>query len=155
MDLRVPRRTFLDVLDNGEAVWQQSQGTDRARLKTVAEDTFLRFIVGWESFVSDWFIGCVNRDASRLRKHVQDQLKRWHQEAVKAAPYDRYHVCRGDVGLCADDGATPVGQTSRRDSSRSSSCSTRRMTSPEIWRVLRRPTNASRWASKISCIMRW
>jgi hypothetical protein len=38
-------------------------------------------------------------------------------------------------------------QTSSRDSSRSSSCSTRRMTSLEISLLLRSPTSAARWAA--------
>lgn len=92
MDLRLPRRAFLDVLDNGQAVWEQSLDGDRARLKTIAEDTFLRFIVGWESFASEWFIGCINRDASRLRRYVAGELNGWLQTAALEAPYQRYSV---------------------------------------------------------------
>lgn len=92
MDLRVPRRAFLDVLDNGRAVWDQSQDADRARLKTIAEDTFLRFIVGWESFASEWFIGCVNRDASRLRRYIERELETWLRRTIMDAPHQRYTV---------------------------------------------------------------
>ena len=72
-------------------MWQQSQGTDRARLKTVAEDAFLRFIVGWESFVSEWFIG-----PSTGTPHVCAATCRNNSSAgrrwLEDAPYDRYQV---------------------------------------------------------------
>jgi hypothetical protein len=47
------------------------------------------------------------------------------------------------------------GQISRRDSSRSRSRSTRRMTSVEIRPSFRMRTIAARWASITSCIKRW
>jgi hypothetical protein len=92
MDHRKLRDSFLETLNAGEAVWDESGDRDRARRKTVAEDIFLRFVVGWESFISEWFIGAVNRDASRLRRHVEKQLDQWLQDAVNEAPYERYTV---------------------------------------------------------------
>jgi hypothetical protein len=68
MDLRETRQTFVDVLTNGDAAWQSSSATPPQRRKTVAEDIFLRFVVGCESFASEWLIGRVNHDASRLSK---------------------------------------------------------------------------------------
>lgn len=38
MSLKNTRANFVDVLDNGEAAWHASQGAERARRKTVAED---------------------------------------------------------------------------------------------------------------------
>jgi hypothetical protein len=38
---------------------------------------FLRFVIGWETFISEWFIGCVNRDATRGRADVDAVPKRW------------------------------------------------------------------------------
>ena len=76
MDLRRTRQTFVDVLDNGAAVWDSSASTPRERRKTVSEDIFLRFVVGWETFVSEWFIGCVNRDATGCgRRHAGAQCR--------------------------------------------------------------------------------
>ena len=84
MDLRRTRRTFVDVLQSGDAAWQSSQSAPTDRRKTVAEDIFLRFVVGWETFVSDWFIGSVNHDAARYRQAVEQRMDNWLQaEAQK------------------------------------------------------------------------
>jgi len=65
MDLRRTRRAFVDLLNDREDARQSSGSSPTQRRKTVAEDIFLRFVVGWETFISEWFIGCVNHDASR------------------------------------------------------------------------------------------
>jgi hypothetical protein len=89
MDLRKTRQTFVEVLDNGHAVWESSGSAPRDRRKTVAEDIFLRYVVGWETFVSEWFIGCVNRDASRYKRAFEQRMNNWLQaEATKQ--YGRY-----------------------------------------------------------------
>lgn len=91
MDLRRTRQTFVDVLNGGEAVWDSSASAPRERRKTVAEDIFLRFVVGWETFVSEWFIGCVNRDASRYRQAFEKRMNNWLQ-AEANTQYARFKV---------------------------------------------------------------
>ena len=91
MDLQKTRQTFLDVLSNGADVWESSASAPPERRKTAAEDIFLRFVVGWETFVSEWFIGCVNRDATRFRLAFENRMNNWLQaEAQKQ--YARYKV---------------------------------------------------------------
>lgn len=68
MDLTKTRTAFVDVLDAGDAAWQSALTAPPERRKTVAEDIFLRLVIGWESFISEWFIGSVNQDASRISK---------------------------------------------------------------------------------------
>jgi len=91
MDLRRTRQTFVDVLDGGEAVWDSAVSVPPERRKTAAEDIFLRFVVGWETFVSEWFIGCVNRDASRYRQAFETRMNNWLQTEVESK-YGRYKV---------------------------------------------------------------
>lgn len=91
MDLAKTRQGFVDVLVGGDAAWQSSQALPPERRKTVAEDTFLRFVVGWETFVSEWFIGCVNHDASRYKNAVETRMNNWLQsEATRE--FARYKV---------------------------------------------------------------
>lgn len=87
--MRKLRRTFVDVVNNGEAAWSQSQGADTPRRKTVAEDILLRYMVGWESFASEWFIAAVNHDAARLRRSIERRMDSWLQREVAASPYAR------------------------------------------------------------------
>jgi hypothetical protein len=89
MDLRRTRQTFVDVLDNGAAVWESSASAPRERRKTAAEDIFLRFVVGWEAFVSEWFIGCVNRDATRYKRTIEQRMNNWLQTEARRQ-YPRY-----------------------------------------------------------------
>jgi hypothetical protein len=101
MDLRRMRQTFTDVLDNGDAAWQSAQATPAARRKTVGEDIFLRFVIGWEAFVSEWFIGCVNHDASRYKAAFERRMNNWLQtEAQKT--YGRYNVTFAPPTLALD-----------------------------------------------------
>ena len=73
MDLERLRREFTDALDRGEAAWSSATGNAESR-KTLAEDVFLRFAVGWEEFASEWFIGCVNHDAQNLLVYMNRQV---------------------------------------------------------------------------------
>jgi hypothetical protein len=91
MDLRRTRQTFVEVLTSGEAAWQSSQSAPAERRKTVAEDIFLRFVVGWETFVSDWFIGGVNHDSFRYKQAFEQRMNNWLQGEVQRV-YGRYKV---------------------------------------------------------------
>ncbi len=91
MDLRKTRNDFIAVLDKGDEAWEASQDAAPDRRKTVAEDIFLRFVVGWELFISEWFIGCVNHDAARYKKAFEKRMKNWLDKQV-AKQYDRYDV---------------------------------------------------------------
>ena len=57
MDLQKGWSAFVDNLVNGASAWDGAKATPRR--KTVAEDIFWRFAVGWENFISDWFIGAI------------------------------------------------------------------------------------------------
>ncbi len=49
----------------------------------------MRLVVAWETFVSEWFIGCVNRDATRYKQASETRMNNWlRAEAEKK--YDRY-----------------------------------------------------------------
>jgi len=84
MDLRKVRKTFLENLANGASAWEGA--TDTPRRKTVAEDIFLRFAVGWENFISDWFIGAINHDATRLKRTLERKMADWLKEEVQRSP---------------------------------------------------------------------
>jgi hypothetical protein len=45
----------------------------------------------WETFVSDWFIGCVNHDASRYKQAFEQRMNNWLQSEVRKV-YGRYTV---------------------------------------------------------------
>ena len=52
MDLERLRREFTEALDKGEDAWSNATGPAERR-KTLAEDVFLRFAVGWEEFKAE------------------------------------------------------------------------------------------------------
>jgi len=81
----------VDLLTSGDSAWQASQSAQTARRRTVAEDIFLRLVVGWEMFISEWFIGCINHDAARYKQSFERRTNNWLQaEAQKV--YGRYNV---------------------------------------------------------------
>lgn len=87
VDLKNVRRTFEDVLSNGDAAWDASQNAPAARQKTVAEDIFLRYVIGWEAFVSEWFIACVNHDSTRLKQSLEKKMNSWLAAEFASSPY--------------------------------------------------------------------
>jgi hypothetical protein len=89
-DLRKIRDTFVATLDTGEQVWVEAAGT--ARRKTVAEDIFLRMVVSWEEFISEWFIGAVSHDATKFKATMEARLARWQADTLKGSSYERYSV---------------------------------------------------------------
>jgi hypothetical protein len=87
MDVKKVRSTFTDVLDDGQAAWDQSQKADPARRKTVAEDILLRFVVGWEAFASEWFVACLNHDARQFKKSTDKKIESWFRKELANSPY--------------------------------------------------------------------
>jgi hypothetical protein len=87
-DLSKIRDAFAKVLDDGEAAWSDAARTDRR--KTVAEDIFLRMVVAWEEFASDWFIGAVNHDSSRFKQKTEQRLASWLTDRVGDSDYARF-----------------------------------------------------------------
>jgi hypothetical protein len=87
-DLGKIRGEFATVLTNGEAAWSEAAASSRR--KTVAEDTFLRMVVAWEEFASDWFIAAVNHDATKFKATMERRLSEWQEQAVSESPYARY-----------------------------------------------------------------
>lgn len=79
---------YVAALENAGATWGEVAGTRRR--KTVAEDIFLRMAVGWEEFVSEWFIGALNHDATRYRARQEQKLKAWLDAAVKHSKYAQF-----------------------------------------------------------------
>jgi hypothetical protein len=82
------RDEFLAVLSDGEDAW--GEATETKRRKTVAEDIFLRMVVAWEEFISNWYIAAVNHDASTFKATIERRLREWQEQAVRDSPYDRY-----------------------------------------------------------------
>ena len=68
-DITKIRDEFVGVLENGQAAWDGA--TDTARRKVVAEDIFLRMVVAWEGFISDWYIAAVNHDATQFKATME------------------------------------------------------------------------------------
>jgi hypothetical protein len=87
-DLGKLRDEFLDLLDDGEEAWAEATSTERR--KTVAEDIFLRMVVGWEGFISEWFIGAVNHDATRFKAKMEQRLEQWQQDAIAGSDHARF-----------------------------------------------------------------
>jgi hypothetical protein len=87
-DLTKIRDEFTTVLSNGEASWSDASASPQR--KTVAEDIFLRMVVAWEEFISDWFIAAVNHDATEFKATMERRLREWQEQAVRESPYARY-----------------------------------------------------------------
>jgi hypothetical protein len=84
-DLRKVRDAFLEDVGDGEQAWGDANAS--ARRKTVAEDIFLRFAVAWENFLSEWFIGAINHDATRFKRTLERRMREWLTREVQASPY--------------------------------------------------------------------
>jgi hypothetical protein len=89
-DLERDRDVFLAVLDDGEQTWLGFAALPVAQQKTLAEDVLLRFMVGWEYFLSEWYIGAITLDARKFSSALQGRLVRWQQEAVRQSDVARY-----------------------------------------------------------------
>jgi hypothetical protein len=87
-DLPKLRDEFMTVLGNGRESWESTSGSERR--KTVAEDIFLRMVVGWEQFISEWFIGAVNHDATQYKAKTEQRLKQWLDTTVEQSVYSRF-----------------------------------------------------------------
>jgi hypothetical protein len=88
MDLERLRREFTEALDRGEDAWSSATGSADRR-KTLAEDVFLRFAVGWEEFASEWFIGCVNHDAQNLLAYLNRQVLTFYNTEIDRPEHKR------------------------------------------------------------------
>jgi hypothetical protein len=98
MDLKIPRDAFSDVLVDGTAVWSGlPASTPAARRKTAAEDVMLRAVVAWESFVSEWFVGCVNHDAGRLRQRMLKTVNAWAAKELARSDFGTWPVALGSA----------------------------------------------------------
>lgn len=89
-DLERDRDTFLAVLKDGEQTWLAFDTLPVAQQKTLAEDVLLRFMVAWEYFLSEWFIGAITLDARKFTSAIQSRLATWQKEAVRESGFARY-----------------------------------------------------------------
>lgn len=74
------RDVFVAVLSDGEQAWRGFAALPTTQQKTLAEDVFLRFIVGWDFFLSEWFIGAITLDARPFRSALQQKLAGWQKQ---------------------------------------------------------------------------
>jgi hypothetical protein len=84
------RDTFLAVLDAGEQTWRGFDKLPAAQQKTLAEDVFLRFIVGWEYFLSEWYIGAITLDARKFSTALERRLVEWQEREVRDSDFSRF-----------------------------------------------------------------
>ncbi len=75
VDLRKVRNEFVDgPLASAETAWAQPPLDIEAR-RLLAENTFLRVAIGWEIFISEWFIGCLSHDTTRFRHALEARIQ--------------------------------------------------------------------------------
>ena len=103
--------SYIATLDNAEATWAEVKRTERR--KAAAEDIFLRMVVGWEEFVSDWFIGALNHDATRYKANQEQKLAEWLRNAIDQSEYARFADCFRPPKLTAIDRYPPVATVRR------------------------------------------
>lgn len=92
VDLTKPRDTFTRVLQNAQGAWSSSASVPLARRKTIAEDIVLRSVVGWETFISDWFIGATSHDTTKMRQALERKLNTWLEQEVQRSSYSRWPI---------------------------------------------------------------
>jgi hypothetical protein len=70
---------YLALLDDSLQVWSETVAalpTERLR-KQASTDAFLRAAVGWETFLSDWYVAAINRApgpfVAAIRKQLEDR----------------------------------------------------------------------------------
>jgi hypothetical protein len=74
VDLKKVKREFIDgVLAPTENAWLSPPAAVDAR-RLLAENSFLRLAIGWDVFVSDWFIGCASHDTTRFRRTLESRM---------------------------------------------------------------------------------
>jgi hypothetical protein len=86
MDLAKLRDGYAAALAVGADTWAD-QPASAPRRKTIAEDIFLRFVIGWETFLSEWFIGCVSHDTTQYRVTVEKRMQSWLTVEVARSDY--------------------------------------------------------------------
>src|ERR1700732_3412762 len=89
ISLRALREGLFTTLRVACASWQVTY-IGRAPLNEDAENAFLRVVIAWESFLSDWLISAVVRDPSALGAKFQVELEDWtaRKYGVKAQQRD-------------------------------------------------------------------
>jgi hypothetical protein len=92
VDLRQRRDHFRGVLADGEATWLSFSNLPAARQKPLAEDVFLRIVVGWEFFLSEWFVGAINRDGTKFVRDLERKLEAWLAASVNGSPYAQHRA---------------------------------------------------------------
>lgn len=70
-----------DALAQWQVIDQAVPSTPVALRRKLSSDAFLTLAVAWESFLSDWWIGAINRDASTLLAQTETKLR---QEALRS-----------------------------------------------------------------------
>ena len=86
MDLAKLRDGYVVALSVGADTWAD-QPASAPRRKTIAEDIFLRFVIGWDTFLSEWFIGCVSHDTTQYRVTVEKRMQSWLAAEVARSDY--------------------------------------------------------------------
>jgi hypothetical protein len=96
------RAAFVsEVLDPSEQAWVQiaAGAPTSVTTKVLAEDTFLRFSVAWEHFVSEWFMGALSHDTHRFTVWHQQQMKDKIAATLQASPLGAYWGAPSNIPL--------------------------------------------------------
>jgi hypothetical protein len=76
ISLRAVREALFNTLQLACGSWRLTY-SGRAPLNEDAENAFLRVVIAWESFLSDWLMSAVVRDPSALGAKFQAELEEW------------------------------------------------------------------------------
>jgi hypothetical protein len=94
---------FLDLIGKSLDMWQKaSDQVKTAELKKqVSIDAFQRLATGLEEFRSDWHIAAINRDSTRFRAYVTDEIKKVVATSRYAQASDYVQVSMGHLNVSA------------------------------------------------------
>ncbi len=76
ISLRAVRERLLTAIRNACVPWRATY-SGKAPLNEDAENAFLRIVVAWETFLSDWLVSAVVRDPTVLGMKYQNDLEEW------------------------------------------------------------------------------
>lgn len=76
ISLRAVRERLLTAIRNACVPWRATY-SGKAPLNEDAENAFLRIVVAWETFLSDWLVSAVVRDPTVLGTKYQHDLEEW------------------------------------------------------------------------------
>jgi hypothetical protein len=85
ISLRAVRERFFTSLRDACAPWRIGY-SGRAPLNQETENAFLRIVVAWETFQSEWLISVVTRDPSQLAKKLGDDFDQWSASKYGISP---------------------------------------------------------------------